>query len=131
MGASGCGSSRSTGPHKNTPRHDSALMSIARVLKNYLAHLRRYGLHTSRPAALEILSRRMNTGCYLLLPVPGKDKLIPVPRPQVAYRDFGEGLRPGPGRVEPTKAGFNRLQIRKLLKKYGLLEKRGAQESSA
>lgn len=103
----------------------------ARALKNYLAHLRRYGLRTSRPASPEVLSRRMKTECYLLLPVPGKDKLIAVPRPQVAYRGFGEGLRPGPGRVEPTKAGFNRLQIRKLLKKYGLLEKRGAPESSA
>ena len=99
-----------------------------RRLKSYLAHLRRYGLHPSGPAAMEVLNRRLKTECYLLLPVPGKDKLFAVPRPQVAYLDFGEGLKPGPRRAEPTKTGFNRLQIRKLLAKYGLLEKGEAPE---
>ena len=103
----------------------------ARRLKSYLAHLRRYGLHTSGPASPEVLSGRMKIGCYLLLPVPGKNKVIAVPRPQAAYRDFGEGLRPGPRMAGPAKTGFNRLQIRKLLRKYGLLEKKGTPESSA
>ena len=100
----------------------------ARAFKSYLAHLRRYGLHTSAPAAMEVLSRLLRTECYLLLPVPGKDDLFAVPRPQAAYLDFGEGLKPGPRRVESTKSGFNRSQIRRLLSKHGLLEKRGAPE---
>jgi hypothetical protein len=102
----------------------------AHALKNYLAHLRRYGLHMSGPAAREVLNRRLKTECYLLLPVPGTDDLLAVPRPQVGYPDFGEGLKPGPRRVEPTKTGFNRLKIRKLLAKYGLLEKKEAPEDS-
>ncbi len=101
----------------------------ARSLKSYLAHLRRYGLHTSGPATIEDLNRHLKTECYLLLPVPGKDKLIAVPRPQMSYLDFGEGLKPGPRRMELTKTGFNRLQIRKLLTKYNLLEKKGTPES--
>ncbi len=102
-----------------------------RAFKSYLAHLRRYGLQTSGSASPEVLSGRMKIGCYLLLPVPGKNKVIAVPRPQAAYRDFGEGLRPGPRMAGSAKTGFNRLQIRKLLKKYGLLEKKGTPESSA
>ncbi len=102
----------------------------ARALKSYLAHLRRYGLHTSGQAPLEVLGRRLKTECYLLLPVPGKDDLLAVPRPQVAYLDFGDGLKPGPRRVESTHNGFNRSQTRRLLAKHGLLEKRGAPEDS-
>ena len=96
----------------------------ARALKNYLAHLRRYGLRTSGPADREVLNRQLKTECYLLLPVPGKDDVIAVPRPQAAYLDFGEGLKPGPRMAGPAKTGLNRLQIRKLLKKYGLIEKK-------
>ncbi len=102
----------------------------ARELKSYLAHLRRYGLHTSGPAAAEDLIRRLKTECYLLLPVPGKDGLLAVPRPLAAYLDFGEGLKPGPWKAEPTKTGFDRLRIRKLLAKYNLLEKRKTPEGS-
>jgi hypothetical protein len=102
----------------------------ARRLKSYLAHLRRYGVRTSGFAAAELVSRRMKTDCYLLLPVPGKDKVFAAPRPEAAYLDFGDGPKPAPRGAAMATKGFSRGQIRKLLAKHGLLEKRELPEDA-
>ncbi|MGD0229086.1 MAG: hypothetical protein ABSC19_01850 [Syntrophorhabdales bacterium] len=99
-----------------------------RRLKNYRAHLRRYGLQVCASADAGALGRLLKAECYLFLPLPGKVKMIPVPRPDVAYPQFGEGLKPGPRRLDPPKTGFTRAQIRKLLAKYNLLQKREIKE---
>jgi hypothetical protein len=103
----------------------------ARRLNSYLAHLRRYGVRTSGFAAAELVSRRIKTNCYLLLPVPGKDKLFAVPRPEAAYLDFGDGPKPAPRGAAMAAKGFSRGQVRKLLRKHGLLEKREPPEDAA
>lgn len=103
----------------------------ARRLKNYLAHLRRYGVQPFGLASSQVQSRRIKTGCYLLLPAPGKDKFFAVPRPETAYLDFGKGLKPAPRKMAPPKSAFSRGQIRKLLAKHGLIEKREPPEDAA
>jgi hypothetical protein len=97
----------------------------ARRLKNYLAHLRRYGVKVCAAMDPDALRRLLRADCYLFLPLPNGCKVVPVPRPDVAYPAFGEGLKPGSLRVDLPKPGFTRVQIRKLLSKYGLLEKGG------
>ncbi len=101
-----------------------------RKLKSYLVHLRRYGVHAAGLIS-ENVPGAMTAEQYLLLPVPEKNRIFAVPRPAVAYLDFGDGLRPVPLNAAPQKNGFNRVQIRKLLTKYGLLEKKEPPEEPA
>ncbi|MGA3173197.1 MAG: hypothetical protein ABSE25_02085 [Syntrophorhabdales bacterium] len=92
-----------------------------RLLNNYLAHLRRYGLRAVSLPDSE--ASAFGPDAYLFLPLPGKDRIIAVPRPDLAYCDFVDGFKPAPIGPDRPDAGLNRLRIRKLLAKYGLLEK--------
>jgi hypothetical protein len=98
----------------------------ARVLKNYLAHISRYGIQVVSLPGDETTSK---SNAYLLLPLPGKDKVIAVPRPDLSYRDFEEGHRPAPRKIDLPKTRYSRARIRKLLVKYDLLEKRTPPDS--
>ncbi len=58
-------------------------------LKSYFSHMWRYGIRPTSPSARAGLVERLKSDCYLFLPVPGEDRVIAVPRPEVKYPDFG------------------------------------------
>ena len=95
-----------------------------RSLKNYLAHLRRYGIETISLPGSENRKHLADHGFYLILPQPGKGQLLAVPRPDVAYTGFGHGPKPTPRRIGRPEKVLDRDRIRKLLAKYDLLEKK-------
>ncbi len=95
-----------------------------RALKNYLAHLRRYGIETFSLPGPEDRKNLAALGFYLILPQPGKEQLLAVPRPDVPYTGFGHGPKPTPRKVDMPEKVFDRDRIRKLLAKYDLLEKK-------
>lgn len=60
-------------------------------LKSYISHMWRYGVRPTPPSSLNTLVKFLKPDCYLFLPLPGKDKVIAVPKPAVKYPDFGRG----------------------------------------
>jgi len=100
--------------------------AYGRMLKSYLAHLRRYGVGTFTLPGPESLQGLSNPASYLILPQPGKTGLLAVPRPDVAYAAFGQGPKPVLRRIDAPGRDLDRARIRKLLAKYDLLEKTSA-----
>ncbi len=71
-------------------------------LKSYFSHMWRYGIRPTAPSARAALVKRLKPDCYLFLPVPGEDRVIAVPRPEVKYPDFG-----------PAKPALRGLSVRR------------------
>ncbi len=59
-------------------------------LRSYFSHMWRFGVQPTPPSATVMLSAFLNTKCYLFLPLPGREEVIAVPRPDVKYADFGQ-----------------------------------------